>query len=350
VVFSDLFTDEEVGLGFLAATDALVGARTLAAADIVIAASLKPVAADANSPAGTGIIGCPESPVVTKGAISAGNLPAPDCVIGTCYTTAAGSVRSPRWPGCDGVTGQLDDVCIGECFVLHGAENKGGPVIAYSVLHHHNDGDIATEGCVASCDYRGRLCRSGDGLLCSDGVLAMGATTTDHDELDCVHGDDTKICWLAEDCVGGRLERHEARLVYSTTAEIVGLTIFSDCVSYSDGVEAADATTDCDELGRTHGDDAKICELADDRIGGRLGHHRARLAYSAMEESMMTELGAPVVGLRALIVEVTNSTGFWDGGERRYPSVSWETYVLYMLICLGACTKYTTTRGTSFTG
>jgi hypothetical protein len=46
-----------------------------------------------------------------------------------------------------------------------------------------------------------------------------------------------------------------------------------------------------------------------------------------MEESMMTEL-APVVGLRALIVEVTNPIGVWDGGERRYPSVSWETYVL----------------------
>jgi hypothetical protein len=101
-----------------------------------------------------------------------------------------------------------------------------------------------------------------------------------------------------------------------------------DCVSYSDGVEATGATTDCDELGRTHGDDAKKCELADDRVSGRLGHHGAWLAYSAMEESMMTELGAPVVGLRALFVEVTNSTGFWDGSERRYPSVSWETYVL----------------------
>ena len=185
----------------------------------------------------------------------------------TCYTTAAGSVRSPRWPGCDGVTGQLDDVRIGECFVLDGAENMGGTVIAYSVLHHHNDGDIATEGCVASCDYRGRLCRSGDGLLCSDDILAMGATTTDYDELDCVHGDDTKICELAEDCVGSGLERHEARLVYSTTAEIVGLT----------------------------------------------------------------KLGASTVAPTNSIgfwVEPTNSIGFWDGGERWYPSVSWETYAL----------------------
>ena len=62
----------------------------------------------------------------------------------------------------------------------------------------------------------------------------------------------------------------------------------------------------------------ECCVLDDaDDIGGRLERHEAWLAYSTMDESMMSELGAPVVGLRALIVEPTNSIRFWDGGDRR---------------------------------
>jgi hypothetical protein len=37
--------------------------------------------------------------------------------------------------------------------------------------------------------------------------------------------------------------------------------------------------------------------------------------YMLYDESMMTELGVPVVGLRALSVEPTNSIRFWDGGD-----------------------------------
>ena len=50
--------------------------------------------------------------------------------------------------------------------------------------------------------------------------------------------------------------------------------------------------------------------------------------YMPYDESLVTELGAPAVGLRALIVEPTNSIRIWDGGDRRYSSMSWETYAL----------------------
>jgi len=73
-----------------------------------------------------------------------------------------------------------------------------------------------------------------------------------------------------------------------------------DCVLRLDGVEAAGETIT----------------------------NRGMPNYMPYDESLMTELGAPVVGLRALIVEPTNSIRFWGGGDRRYSSVSWETYAL----------------------
>jgi hypothetical protein len=91
---------------------------------------------------------------------------------------------------------------------------------------------------------------------------------------------------------------------------------YGDCVLRLDGVEAAGETTT----------------------------DRGVPNYMPYDESLMTQLGAPVVGLRALIVEPTNSIRFWDGGDRRYSSVSWETYALCSHVW-GLCTKYTTTRG-----
>ena len=96
------------------------------------------------------------------------------------------------------------------------------------------------------------------------------------------------------------------------------LSVGSLAVTRSIGVRLSAAVYIPDHLRVSIGE---CCVLDDaDDIGGRLERHEAWLAYSTMDESMMSELGAPVVGLRALIVESTNSIRFWDGGDRRWGS------------------------------
>jgi hypothetical protein len=88
---SGSIADGEVGLGFSAATDALVSVSPLAATDWVVAARFPHATAD-----------------------------------------------PPGWLSCDGITGQFDDVGIGKCAIpLDGAENTGETVVHIEMAYNN---------------------------------------------------------------------------------------------------------------------------------------------------------------------------------------------------------------------
>ena len=262
VMVSGSIADVEVGLGFSAATDELVGVSPLAAADRVVAASLPPATAD-----------------------------------------------PPGWPGCDGIAGQFDDVGIGGCAVLlDGAENMGGTAV-YSELVYSNGSEATPEQCTLSRGCKRAMYYDG-GCGCRGGVAGPFDIGTDL----CHQLDRHCVAGQCDTSNGPRLDTYATKGARNGEITPEGCVVSchymgrscrcGDCVLRLDGVEAAGATTT----------------------------DRGVPNYMPYDESLMTELGAPVVGMRALIVEPTNSIRFWGGGDRRYSSVSWETYALCLYV------------------